>query len=124
MFLIVSVVGMKMPQCPAYEPDHSLSSGYWYPHSGMIRERKRIAIIGAGVSGLTLARSLRQQYEVVVSERTREVGGRMSTYYSEPFSFDHGTQYFTARTRMFQNFLRTYMDSGVVRDWTGKVITL
>lgn len=84
----------------------------------------RIAIIGAGISGLTLARALQPYAKVTVFEKSRGVGGRMSTRYAEPFAFDHGTQYFTARGRPFREFLAPYQKSGVVSEWVGKVVTL
>jgi len=86
--------------------------------------QRRIAIIGAGISGLVLARSLRDVAEVVVFEKARGVGGRMSTRYADPFYFDHGTQFFTARTSAFQAFLAPYIAQGVVAEWRGKVINL
>jgi hypothetical protein len=85
---------------------------------------KRIAIIGAGLSGLTLANRLQESFDVVVFEKARGVGGRMSTRYSDPFFFDHGTQFFTARTKLFQNFLKPHLDVGLVQEWKGKAITL
>jgi predicted NAD/FAD-dependent oxidoreductase len=35
--------------------------------------KQRIAIIGAGISGLTLAQNLREYYDVVVFEKARGV---------------------------------------------------
>jgi renalase len=83
----------------------------------------RIAIIGAGISGLTLAAELAGQAEVTLFEKARGVGGRMSTRYADPFYFDHGTQFFTARTEAFQRFLAPLLASGLVAPWEGKVIT-
>ena len=40
--------------------------------------KKRIAIIGAGISRLTLAEHLKDYADVVVYEKARGVGGRMS----------------------------------------------
>lgn len=85
---------------------------------------KRIAIIGAGISGLVLAQQLAAHAEVIVFEKARGVGGRMSTRYADPFYFDHGAQCFTARTHEFQSFLKQYMDEGIVSEWQGKVINL
>ena len=53
--------------------------------------KKKIAIIGAGISGLTLAQKLKEYADVVIYEKSRGVGERMSTHYAEPFYFDHGT---------------------------------
>jgi renalase len=85
--------------------------------------KKRIAIIGAGISGLTLAENLKDHADVVVYEKARGVGGRMSTRYADPFYFDHGTQFFTARTRAFQNFIEPFIAKGLIAEWKGKVVT-
>jgi renalase len=86
--------------------------------------KKRIAIIGAGISGLTLAQNLKEYADVVVYEKARGVGGRMSTRYADPFYFDHGTQFFTARSKEFQDFIKPLKDAGIIAEWSGKVINL
>ena len=48
----------------------------------------RVAIIGAGLSGLSLAHLLRDKAEVILFEKARGVSGRMSTRRAEPFFFD------------------------------------
>jgi renalase len=83
-----------------------------------------VAIIGAGISGLSLAHMLRPAFDVTVFEKARGVGGRMATRYADPFYFDHGAQCFTARTREFQQFLVPHCEAGTVAEWQGKVITL
>lgn len=88
------------------------------------KSMKRVAIIGAGLSGLVLAHALSVQAQVVVFEKARGAGGRMSTRYADPFYFDHGTQFFTARTDGFRHFLQPHIDSGTVAEWKGKVIGL
>jgi len=86
--------------------------------------RARVAIIGAGISGLTLAQHLKEHVDVAVFEKARGVGGRMSTRYADPFYFDHGTQYFTARSKKFQSFLAPLIEEGLIAPWEGKVVTL
>ncbi len=86
--------------------------------------KPKIAIIGAGISGIVLAHELGQVAEVKVFEKSRGVRGRMSTRYAEKFSFDHGAQCFTARTKPFQNFIRPFILSGDVAPWMGKAINL
>ncbi len=86
--------------------------------------KARIAIIGAGISGIILARELQEIAEVKIFEKSRGVGGRMSTRYAEAFSFDHGAQCFTARSKTFQKFLHPYILSGDVAPWIGKAINI
>lgn len=86
--------------------------------------KQRVAVIGAGLSGLVIAKELATRFDVHVFEKARGVGGRMSTRYADPFYFDHGTQFFTARTEAFKALLAPYIAAGHVAEWSGKVITL
>lgn len=77
----------------------------------------KIAIIGAGLAGLTLASRLSEAHQVFVFEKARGPGGRMSTRRADPYAFDHGAQYFTAETAEFQAFLHDLQRDGVVSRW-------
>ena len=71
-----------------------------------ITPRKQIAIIGAGMAGITAARTLVQAgYQVSVFEKSKGLGGRMSTRRSDFGSFDHGAQYFTVRDARFRKMI-------------------
>ena len=60
---------------------------------------KKIAILGAGITGAAAAASLVQQgYQVTVFDKGRTAGGRMSSKRTEQGYLDMGAQYFTART--------------------------
>ena len=69
----------------------------------------KIAIIGAGLAGLTLARLLDKQFEVTLFEKSRGVAGRMATRYASPYEFDHGAQFFTVSTPEFETFLNDHV---------------
>ncbi len=84
---------------------------------------KKIAIIGAGLSGVTLGKKLSQKADVCVFEKGRGLGGRMATRYADPFIFDHGAPYWKVETQEFQEFLTPLMGS-VVAEWKGEVISL
>ncbi|WP_127142440.1 NAD(P)/FAD-dependent oxidoreductase [Pelagibacterium montanilacus] len=84
----------------------------------------RIAIIGAGIGGLTLAHALKDRAEVSVFEKGRGPGGRMSTRRDGRFRFDHGAQCFTARTERFSRFLEPFAARGMVAEWAGKALNL
>lgn len=77
----------------------------------------RIAIIGAGLSGLVLARQLSHRAEVQLFEKSRGPGGRMATRRAAPYAFDHGAQYFTAKGDGFTKFLAPFIDDGTVAPW-------
>ena len=82
-----------------------------------------IAIVGAGLSGLTIANVIGDLADVTVFEKARGVGGRMSTRYADEFNFDNGAQFFTARNKQFKQFLAQHLSSGLVQEWQGKVVT-
>ena len=84
----------------------------------------RIAVIGAGLSGLVAARSLQQDHDVSVFEKSRGVGGRMATRYQGGFEFDHGAQFFTARSAEFQDFLQPLLQRGVFASWRARFAEL
>ncbi len=79
---------------------------------------KRIAIIGAGLAGLTCGKALQQAgHDVVIFEKSRGIGGRLATRRAEPFYFDHGVAAFTASDDDFQGFVNQLLTEGVVAVW-------
>ena len=82
-------------------------------------EAKTVAIIGAGISGLTAARMLTDAgIKVTVFEKSRGVGGRTANRRSEHGSFDHGAQYFTVKDREFRSLIDRLISKGAVASWT------
>ena len=67
--------------------------------------KNRIAVIGAGISGIYVAKELSKFAQVTVFEKSRGFGGRMSTRTRDDFEFDHGAQYFTVKSNEFNDFL-------------------
>lgn len=92
--------------------------------------KKRVAIIGAGMSGLACARELIQQgHEVTLYEKSRGPGGRMPTRWlnrdtDPPLGFDHGTQYFQASSPAFVELIDLAHKAGAVAPWAGSVVNL
>ncbi|MDP7378939.1 MAG: NAD(P)-binding protein, partial [Pirellulaceae bacterium] len=87
------------------------------------RQRYRVAVIGAGMSGMAAARTLTDQgVEVEVFEKSRGLGGRMSTRRvdGKP-GFDHGAQYFTARNPIFKRYVNSWIEQGLVQTWSGTI---
>ncbi|MEO8269553.1 MAG: FAD-dependent oxidoreductase, partial [Aureliella sp.] len=78
-----------------------------------------VAVIGAGISGLFAARTLQDHgLNVTVFEKSRGVGGRMSTRRIESGdTFDHGAQYFTARDKRFFRYVTSWAQQGIVAKW-------
>lgn len=85
--------------------------------------KARVAVVGAGVSGLVCARGLAADgHQVVVFEKSRGVGGRMSSRVTDGgWRFDHGAQYFTAGEDRFAGEVRGWIDAGAVAEWTGRI---
>jgi hypothetical protein len=72
------------------------------------RAPQHFAIIGAGMAGITCARTLVQAgHQVTIFEKSHSPSGRMATRSSAFGSFDHGAQYFTARDERFLQALQT-----------------
>lgn len=85
---------------------------------------KKIAILGAGLSGLTLATKMDDHADVTVFEKSHSVGGRMSTRVTDDHSFDHGAQYFSVKNDSFAQFLKPYRDTGAVEEWHPNIIEI
>jgi predicted NAD/FAD-dependent oxidoreductase len=84
---------------------------------------RHYAVIGAGIAGITCARTLMQAgHRVTVFEKSRSPGGRMATRHTEFGDFDHGTQYFTVRDARFEKALAT--SAGLVRPWSANTVRI
>ena len=85
-------------------------------------KRLRVVVVGAGLAGLTAARILDDQgHDVVVVDKGRSPGGRMSTRRSDHGCFDHGAQYFTARDPRFLRHVLAWRERGLVDTWEGRI---
>ncbi|GJM12264.1 MAG: hypothetical protein DHS20C12_06670 [Pseudohongiella sp.] len=85
---------------------------------------KTIAIIGAGFAGISLARQLQHSAKVQVFEKSSGFGGRMATRRAGSYQFDHGAQFFTARSKQFKRLIRECVDENHVQAWQARVLTL
>ena len=82
-------------------------------------------VIGAGWSGLKAATELREAgREVVVLEKSRGPGGRSATRRIDGIRFDHGAQYFTARSAAFARRLQQWRDADVVQPWKPRLAVI
>ena len=79
----------------------------------------KAAIVGAGLAGLSCARSLRRAgFFVEVFEQARIIGGRIATTRIGGDTFDHGAQYLTARSQEFGEYLTEISGLGYAGRWT------
>ncbi|OYX00993.1 MAG: deoxyribodipyrimidine photolyase, partial [Caulobacter vibrioides] len=82
----------------------------------------KIAIIGAGMAGLSCAQALSAAgHAVQVLDKGRGPGGRMSTRRIKTpqgqVSFDHGAQFFTVRDPEFAARAAAWQAAGVAAPW-------
>lgn len=83
--------------------------------------RGRVAIVGAGMSGLACGHALTEWgYDVVLFDKSRGPGGRVCTRRRESARFDHGAQYFTVSDPQFDRVIQRLGDAGVVAPWVGR----
>jgi len=75
-------------------------------------------IIGSGLAGLSAANRLTAQgLSVTVIDKGRGVGGRLAARRIGDAVFDHGAQFFTARSEQFKTCVNQWIKSGVAEQW-------
>ncbi|MES3098588.1 NAD(P)/FAD-dependent oxidoreductase [Sphingomonas faeni] len=82
----------------------------------------KVAIVGAGIAGLSCALRLQQDgCSVTLFDKGRGAGGRMATRRIETpageAAFDHGAQYLTMRDPAFAAAMQAWEAAGVVAPW-------
>jgi renalase len=84
----------------------------------------QIAVVGAGMAGVACAGVLSARgHQPSLFDRGRAPGGRMSTHRAfGGLRFDHGAQYFTARSGPFAAKLAEWCEAGVAAPWTGRFL--
>ncbi len=84
-----------------------------------------IAVVGAGVSGLTAARILSDHgHDVTVYEKERGPGGRLGVPGAEPHPMDMGAQYMTARDHRIIPYVRSWTDQSILSRWKGRIVSV
>ena len=87
-------------------------------------EAKRLAIVGAGVSGLAAAWFLREApLDVVLFEKSRGVSGRAATRGRQGARFDHGANYFRLDDPEIEKLVREVLPTDRLVEVAGDVWT-
>ena len=118
---------MSFPRLNVYDSGLQLNNRYKFkdlPMSENQPYQPRIAVIGAGLAGLTCATALKGLASVKVFEASVFVGGRVSRHQFGENRFDFGEQYFTVSTPLFLNIVEAWKRAGLVRDYEGWLIEL
>ncbi len=84
-----------------------------------------LAVIGAGIAGLSCATSLQQAgLKVSLFDKSMGPGGRMSTRRANGWQCDHGAQYFTAQHPDFRAEVARWQHAGVAELWDPRLQVL
>jgi renalase len=82
------------------------------------RVNSEVAIIGAGVAGLSAARYLHDNgIPVVVFDKARRPGGRLATSQFHDRQFDHGAQYLRPHSRRTAVLFSKWRKAGLIKVW-------
>lgn len=80
-----------------------------------------VAVIGAGIAGLSCARALQAAgCEVTIFEKSRGPSGRMSTRNTDTWQCDHGARFFTAGDSLFQREVADWQQAGWAAPWAAQ----
>ena len=104
----------------------------------------KIAIIGGGLTGLFTATLLERAFsqmndqkindkslipEITIFEKSRSVGRLATRYRSDSLTdknwqWAFGAQFFTAKTSSFQQFIESWLQTGLLQPWCAQVVSL
>ncbi|MGV2829025.1 NAD(P)/FAD-dependent oxidoreductase [Myxosarcina sp. GI1(2024)] len=82
-----------------------------------------VAIVGAGLSGLTCARQLEQRgYRVIVVEKSRGVGGRVTTRrVGDRLTIDRGLPWLEVQGKETQKSIEQLLQEKIIQPWNGRI---
>jgi renalase len=95
---------------------------YWYRRFMQTTLKQKIAIIGAGIAGISCANTLVAAGQtIMLFDKARGPGGRMSTRRIATdmgeASFDHGAPFFTVQDANFAAIVANWHSLGLVARW-------
>lgn len=83
--------------------------------------KKKIAVIGCGISSASFYHFIdKNKFDIIFFEKSRGVGGRMSSRSVENIRFDHGASCYGAiRSKIFRDFVKPYIENDIIKIWQG-----
>ena len=79
---------------------------------------KRIVVIGSGIAGLAAAKHFHSKnFNITVLDKGKYPGGRISTRKNKEFIFNHGAQFFTAKSKEFKKICQLGVKDNVLINW-------
>ena len=90
-----------------------------------MENKLNIAVIGAGIAGLSCATALQDAgHWVQVFDKSRGVSGRMSTRRGDGWQADHGAPWFEAHDKKFREAVVRWCDAGAAATWRPRLKVL
>ncbi|MBD1860441.1 FAD-dependent oxidoreductase [Trichocoleus desertorum] len=84
-----------------------------------------VAVVGAGIAGISCAQQLRQWgYRVVLVEKSRGLGGRIATRRVQDTCTDHGARHLSAQGEHLAQLIPVLCENQILRTWTDTVYEL
>ena len=79
---------------------------------------KKIVVIGSGIAGLAAAKHCNSKnFNITVLDKGKYPGGRISTRKNKEFIFNHGAQFFTAKSNEFKKICQLGVEDNVLINW-------
>tara|TARA_B100000963_G_scaffold76097_1_gene64217 strand:+ start:889 stop:1857 length:969 start_codon:yes stop_codon:yes gene_type:complete len=79
---------------------------------------KKIVVIGSGIAGLAAANHLNpKNFNITVLDKGKYPGGRISTRKNKEFIFNHGAQFFTAKSNEFKKICQSGVKDNILINW-------
>ncbi|MEO1209005.1 MAG: FAD-dependent oxidoreductase [Cyanobacteria bacterium J06638_20] len=84
-----------------------------------------VAIVGAGLAGITCGQALQQLgYKVVLIEKSRGLGGRVATRRLAETCADHGAKFLEPQGEQTRQLIEQLCDRQLLKPWTAPVWTV
>ncbi len=121
-----AIWGTLRPRATAeHQKRLDVTSYHHWLRSPLLRPRPqaRVAIIGAGLSGLWAARSLQDQgIQVALFEKANRPGGRACSRRFAGTLVDHGAAFLTARSSYLKPWYQAWQQRGLLAPFAGEVL--